>query len=187
MLLRSVELNERLIPLFNSLQEFAEDPLSSLGINGLRNLARILNPTVEDLAPVQTVCNYATLWFRNVASLLSEGDRNGTWQRFIIVGAPQGPNNEGGPSDAPANGPTRDNYLHSNPIPNTPGSGRTNECEAGNEPYLAGRKVIGTGPGQPGHSTPKRRRSSATARAACRRTSGPRSRAVRRAEPGGTR
>jgi virulence factor Mce-like protein len=150
---RSVELNRRLVPLFNSLQAFAEDPLSSLGLNGLRNLSRILNPTVADLAPVQTVCNYATLWFRNVASLLSEGDRNGTWQRFIIVSAPQGPNNEGGPSDGPANGPNRDNFLHSNPIPNTPGSGRTNECEAANEPYLAGRKVIGTVPGNQGTHT----------------------------------
>ena len=52
------------------------------------------------------VCNYVTLWFRNISSLLSEGDRNGTWQRFIIVTTPQGPNNEGGPSSAPANGPT---------------------------------------------------------------------------------
>ena len=58
-----------------------------------------------------------TLFFRNVASLLSEGDANGTWQRFIIIAAPQGPNNEGGPSSAPANGPEPDNYLHAQPVP----------------------------------------------------------------------
>jgi virulence factor Mce-like protein len=149
---RSVDLNRRLPPLFASLQEFAEDPVARLGVNGLRNVARILNPTIADLAPTQTVCNYVTLFFRNIASLLSEGDANGTWQRFIIVSAPLGPNNEGGPSDAPANGPDA-NYLHTNPYPNTPGGGRTNECEAGNEPWLPGRKVIGNVPGNQGTNT----------------------------------
>ena len=82
-----------------------------------------LNPTLAYLAPAQTQCNYVTLWFRNVSSLLSEGDRNGTWQRFIIVATPQGPNNEGSPSSAPANGPTADNHLHTNPYPNTARAG----------------------------------------------------------------
>jgi virulence factor Mce-like protein len=151
---RSVELNRRLPPLFRALQEFAEDPVARLGVNGLRNLSRILNPTVADIAPTQTVCNYVTLFFRNVASLLSEGDNNGTWQRFIIVSAPLGPNNEGGPSDAPANGPGA-NFLHANPYPNTPGGGRTNECEAGNEPWLPNRKVVGNVPGNQGTNTDK--------------------------------
>jgi hypothetical protein len=89
-----------------------------------------------------------TLWFRNVSSLLSEGDVHGTWQRFIIIATPQGPNNEGGPSSAPANGPTSDNYLHSNPYPNTASPGQTKECESGNEPFPAGRKVIGNPAGK---------------------------------------
>ena len=144
---RSVALNRRLEPTFRALQEFAEDPLSSLGINGLRTTAQILNPTIADFAPVQTVCNYATLWFRNIASLLSEGDNNGTWQRFILIAAPQGPNNEGGPSSAPANGPTVENHLHSNPYPHTAAPGQPKECEAANEPYARGRTVIGNVPG----------------------------------------
>ena len=93
-------------------------------------------PTLDYLAPTQTVCNYVTLFFRNISSLLSEGDQNGTWQRFIIVTTPQGPNNEGGPSSGPANGPTIDNHLHTNPYPNTAAPGQPRECEAGNEPYL---------------------------------------------------
>jgi virulence factor Mce-like protein len=153
-LTRSIQLNRRLEPTFRALQAFAEDPLSSLGLNGLRTTTEILNPTVADLAPTQTVCNYVTLFFRNVASLLSEGDNNGTWQRFIIVAAAQGLNNEGGPSSAPANGGgVPENYLHSNPYPNTPGSGRTNECESGNEPWLKGRTVIGNVPGNQGTHT----------------------------------
>jgi hypothetical protein len=155
---RSVQLNRRLVPTLRALQAFAEDPLTSLGVNGLRATATIARPTVADLKPVQTVCNYVTLWFRNVASLLSEGDANGTWQRFIIVSAPTGPNNEGGPSDAPANGGgTPSNYLHSNPYPNTPGGSRTNECEAGNEPWLPGRIVAGNVPGNQGTDTERTR------------------------------
>ena len=88
-----------------------------------------------------------TLWFRNISSLLSEGDRNGTWQRFIIVTTPQGPNNEGGPSSAPANGPTEANHLHTNPYPNTAAPGQPRECEAGNEQYLRGRTVTSQRPG----------------------------------------
>jgi hypothetical protein len=93
------------------------------------------------------MCNYATLFFRNISSLLSEGDRNGTWQRFIIVTTPQGPNNEGGPSSAPANGPNQDNHLHINPYPNTGAPGQPKECEAGNEPYLIGQTITGNVPG----------------------------------------
>jgi hypothetical protein len=113
------------------------------GLRATTGALRSLEPTLTYLAPTQTVCNYATLWFRNVASLLSEGDRNGTWQRFIIIATPQGPNSEGGPANAPADGPTEDNHLHTNPYPNTAAPGQPRECEAGNEPYLSGQTVIG--------------------------------------------
>src|SRR6202008_1817300 len=99
-------------------------------------------PTLAFVTPAQTRCNYLTLWFRNVASLLSEGDRNGTWQRFIIIATPQGPNNEGGPSSAPANGPTENTPPHTNPYPNTAAPGQPKECEAANEPYARGRTVL---------------------------------------------
>jgi virulence factor Mce-like protein len=147
---RSLQLSARLEPTFAALQRFAQDPLVVLGVQGVTNLADILRPTVAHLKPLQTVCNYGTLWFRNVSSLLSEGDKNGTGQRFTIIATPQGPNNEGGPSSAPANGPNKDNYLHANPYPNTAAPGQTLECEAANETYLAGQKVIGNVPGNQG-------------------------------------
>jgi virulence factor Mce-like protein len=147
---RSVALSRRLDPTFRALRDFAADPLVVLGIRDLVRLARTANPTAAHLAPVQTVCNYVTLFFRNVASLLSEGIGGGTAQRFIIVTTPQGPNNEGGPSSAPANGPGRDNFLHSNPYPNTASPGQPRECEAGNEPYVPGRQAIGNAPGSQG-------------------------------------
>jgi virulence factor Mce-like protein len=145
---RSVALNRRLESLLRELQTFAEDPRTELGVDALTDVVRTLNPTLQHLAPVQLQCNYVTLWFRNVSSLLSEGDRNGTWQRFIIIATPQGPNNEGGPSSAPANGPSVDNHLHTNPYPNTASPGQPKECEAGNEPYARGKTVIGNTPGR---------------------------------------
>jgi len=152
---RTVALNARLTDTFNALVAFAENPNTKLGIADLQTTSDILRPTVAYLKPAQTVCNYMTLWFRNIASLLSDGDANGTWQRFIIVAAPQGPNNEGGPASKPAAGPNRDNYLHTNPYPNTSSPGQPAECEAGNETYLPGRTVIGNVPGTQSQSTEK--------------------------------
>jgi ABC-type transporter Mla subunit MlaD len=147
---RSVAFNDRLKPTFEALQSFAEDPLVELGVRDLTNLAQILEPTITHFVPVQTKCNYITLWFRNVASLLSEGDTNGTSQRFIIIAAPSGPDNEGGPAAKPANGPALDNHLHSNPYPNVGAPGQVDECEAANEVYLDGKTIIGNVPGNQG-------------------------------------
>jgi virulence factor Mce-like protein len=158
----SVQLNKDLKPVFASVQSFAEDPLVALGVQDLGQTARIANPLLATITPSQTVCNYWTLLFRNAASLLSEGDQNGTGQRFIIIAAPQGPNNEGGPSSAPANGPTSDNYLHANPYPNTSAPGQTQECEAGNESYEIGKQAIGNPAGDQGKSTQKTTLSSDT-------------------------
>ncbi len=58
------------------------------------------------IAPAQANCNYLTLAFRNVASLESENIGVGTVARAGFVLAPTGPNNEGFPSSAPANGPS---------------------------------------------------------------------------------
>jgi virulence factor Mce-like protein len=146
-------LNQRLNSLLQELKTFADDPLVPRGIKNTTNLVDSLKPTLDYLAPTQTVCNYLTLWFRNISSLLSEGDRNGTWQRFIIVTTPQGPNNEGGPSSGPANGPSESNHLHINPYPNTAAPGQPRECEAGNEQFLAGQTVLSNVPGTQQAST----------------------------------
>jgi virulence factor Mce-like protein len=152
---KTVAFNRQVADLLQTLQEFSEDPLVPAGIRRLTELANSLNPTLSFLAPAQLQCNYVTLWFRNVSSLLSVGDRNGTWQRFIIIATPQGPNNEGTPSSAPANGPGADNHLHSNPYPHTASPGQPKECEAGNEPFKGGQTVIGNPPGTQAASTEK--------------------------------
>jgi phospholipid/cholesterol/gamma-HCH transport system substrate-binding protein len=155
---RSVAFNNSLKPAFEALERFADDPLVTLGVKDLQSTVTILSPTIAQLTPAQTVCNYATLWFRNVASLLSVGDNYGTSQRFIIIATPQGPNNEGSPSSAPANGGVpgaQDNYLHSNPYPNTASPGQPKECEAGNEPFTPGKQAIGNVPGTQSDTTEK--------------------------------
>jgi virulence factor Mce-like protein len=150
---RTPALNRRLASLLTELKAFAEDPMVPRGIQALTGAASSLKPTLQYLEPAQTQCNYVTLWFRNVSSLLSEGDRNGTWQRFIIVATPQGPNNEGGQAAAPANGPSVDNHLHTNPYPNTASPGQPKECEAANEPYIKGKTILGNVPGTQASST----------------------------------
>lgn len=150
---RTPPFNRRLARVFDALADFGEDPLVPLGIRRLRSTTRVLRPTLAFLTPAQTVCNYATLWFRNISSLLSEGDANGTWQRFIIIAAPTGPDSEGGPSDEPADGPSVENHLHSNPYPNTAAPGQVRECEAGNEDYIVGETTIGNVPGNQGTQT----------------------------------
>jgi virulence factor Mce-like protein len=157
-LLRSVALNRRLQTTFNTLEAFSNDPRVPLGLGDLTSTVQLLNPILNSLAPAQLTCNYITLWFRNVSSLLSEGDTNGTWQRFIVIVTPQGPNNEGGPSSGPADGPNTDNHLHTNPYPNVGAPGEDNECEAANEKYLAGQTVTGNVPGNQGtnHEQTKR-------------------------------
>jgi phospholipid/cholesterol/gamma-HCH transport system substrate-binding protein len=158
---RSVAFNRRLEPTFAALQRFADDPLVSLGVKDLTSTASILAPTIAYLTPVQTVCNYATLYFRNVSNLLSVGDSNGTSQRFIIIATAQGPNAEGGPASAPADGGVpgkQDNYLHTNPYPNTASPGQTRECESGKEGFLVGKQVLGNVPGDQGATTEETKR-----------------------------
>ena len=151
---RTPALNRRLEGVFTALERFATDPLVPRGIARLNDTVVSLEPTLAFLTPAQTTCNYVTIWFRNVASHLSEGDRAGTWQRFIIVPTPSGPNSESGPSAAPANDPaSQANHLHTNPYPNTAAPGQTKECEGGNEPYYAGKTTLGNIPGNQGTKT----------------------------------
>jgi ABC-type transporter Mla subunit MlaD len=157
---KTIQMNSDLADVFDTLADFGTDPLVRGGVDQLTRLSSSLRPTLRFLTPVQTTCNYVTLLFRNAASHLSEGDANGTWQRFTII--PTIPlvsnlydstNNEIGPASAPANGPGRFNFLHSNPYPNTASPGQTKECEAGNERFVEGRQMIGNPPGNQGTRT----------------------------------
>ena len=157
---RTIRMNEDLADVFEALADFSNDPVVREGVNQLTRLSSSLRPTLRFLTPAQTVCNYGTLWFRNAASLLSDGDTNGTWQRFMVVAAPTarnsnifGPNNEGFLSSALADGPQVENHAHLTPYPNTAAPGQERECEAGNERYARGRTVATNQPGNQGTQT----------------------------------
>jgi virulence factor Mce-like protein len=147
-------LNAQLDPTAQALLNLANNAGARQGINNLTEFNNTLGPPLRFITPAQSVCNYGTLLFRNVASFLGTTSAEGTSQRFIVLQPPLGPNSEVGPSSAPANGGGQvTNFLHYNPYPNTAAPGQTHECEAGNETYIAGQQVIGNVPGNQGIHT----------------------------------
>jgi virulence factor Mce-like protein len=145
--------NRELAPTAEALLRFNNDTGARNGLRRLKQTVDIFGPSIRFIAPAQTVCNYATLLGRNLASLTAQGSVGGRWQRLTVFEPPVGPNNEGSYASAPANGggdSDNDNFLHYNPYPNTAAPGQTFECEAGNEPYTIGKQVIGNPPGNQG-------------------------------------
>ncbi len=154
---QSPQLNEQLPPTAETLQAFGANTGVTSGLSRLTQTNDLLAPTLSFFTPAQTVCNYPTLLFRNVASAASQGDGLASWQRFIVFQSQKGPNNEGSPSAKPANGGTGTdpgNFLHDNIYPNTAAPGQSpRECEPGNEPYTIRKKIIGNAPGDQGTKT----------------------------------
>lgn len=159
-------LNTRLAESSKALAFFAQNPIVELSLEDFAQTLEAGNPLLAGIAPAQTVCNYFTLAFRNVASLQSENIGVGTLARASLVLAPTGLNNEGFPSSSAANGPSVEkaeknsprildnNHLHANPYPFVGGPGQPQTCEAGNESYIKGRAQIGNLP--PGASASNR-------------------------------
>ncbi|HEX7279095.1 MAG TPA: hypothetical protein VF255_05655, partial [Solirubrobacterales bacterium] len=149
----SPTLNAQLVPTAEALLAFQAAPGVFNGLDLLTDLNDKLKPAIRFIAPAQTVCNYLTLTFSNLASASSEGNGLGNWINATSFAPADGPNSEGTPSSAPANGPTAANHLHFNPYPNTASPGQTKECESGNERYLVKQTVIGNVPGNQSTTT----------------------------------
>lgn len=143
---------ERTSPKFSSffrkLGVFASDPQVQMGLEGLVTFVQVTNQPLSYITPSQTVCNYAGLFARNIASSLSPtgGDASIGWLRFgLVAGLPNptptgGNHSQSGPASSPAAVTlppgTRDkpyDYLHANPYPWTASPGQPNICAAGNE------------------------------------------------------
>jgi virulence factor Mce-like protein len=150
-------LNSQLAESAQALQSFAQNPVVAAGLEDFAQTLQYGNPFIAGLAPAQAYCNYVTLTFRNVASLQAENVGIGTVARAGAVLAPSGPNNEGYPSSAPANGPSTEhvfgsttiidnNHVHANPYPNVGGPGQPKVCEAANETYEKGKAIGGNLP-----------------------------------------
>ncbi len=123
---RVVPLSERLKTTLGAVEDLSSDPTTLSVLGNLDKALTSAGPTVDFLAPAQTVCNYLGAWTHNVPSTISEGDAAGTWFRTLVVVPSDGENN-------PQAKPTPN--LHVTPSPAT---GQQGECEAGNEPYGPG-------------------------------------------------
>jgi ABC-type transporter Mla subunit MlaD len=150
-------LNANLAESSEALAQFGQNPVVTLAFEDFTQTLEVGNPILAGVAPEQSVCNYWTLAFRNVASLESETVGVGTVARAGFVLAPGGPNNEGYPSSAPANGGSTEhakgstqiidnNHVHVIPYPNVSGPGQAQVCEAGRQTFIPGQAVIGNVP-----------------------------------------
>ncbi len=140
-------LNAQLQPTAEALVDFQEAPGVITGLELLTDTNRLLKPSLTYIVPSQTVCNYWSLTFSQIANAASQGNSNGNWLQFISFAPPEGPNSESTFASAPANGSKeRENHLHYNPYPQTAAPGQEEVCEAGNEKYVEGRTVIGHAP-----------------------------------------
>ncbi len=139
-------LNAELASAAKAVQSFAEDPIVEAALEDITHTTTIGGPVVKGLATEEANCQYITLTLRNVASLLTESIGVGTVARASAVLPPGGPNSEGYPASAPANGVSEErekgtllpsNHLHYNPYPNAAA------CEAGKQGYTIGQAEIG--------------------------------------------
>jgi ABC-type transporter Mla subunit MlaD len=140
---RASALSDRLRNALQAVERLSSDPFTRSTLRRLRIALTSLLPIVRFVAPLQTQCNYLGVYYRNIASTVSEGDAAGNWLRTLAIV------NQGQMQYRPSPAPD----LHANPYPYTAAPGQNGLCEAGNEPYKPGAQVIGHAPGTSAHYT----------------------------------
>jgi virulence factor Mce-like protein len=169
---QSIPFDRRLATFSKTLGRVATDPVVQQGVASLSYTTKQLQQPLSFLTPVQSTCNYVTLFLRNLASATSEHVPNGGILDFVPVATRvNGGENlgfESQPSTKPYPGPPITSIstgsigaLHSDPYPNTASPGQVRECSAGNEPFDPNKILIGNPPGNVGVKTEKTTRGSA--------------------------
>jgi hypothetical protein len=169
---QSIPFDRRLATFSKTLGRVATNPTVQQGVGSLSYTAKQLQQPLAFLTPVQSTCNYVTLFLRNLASATSEHVPNGGILDFVPVATRvNGGQNlgfESQPSIKPYPGPPITSIstgsigaLHSDPYPNTASPGQVRECSAGNEPFDPNAIRIGNPPGDVGVKTEKTTRGSA--------------------------
>jgi ABC-type transporter Mla subunit MlaD len=154
-------LDKRTVTLSQNTASYAQNPSVQQGLDRLNLTLTTLGPPLAFLTPVQSTCNYVTLFLRNSESTLSEHVSQGSLLRFVQIAIDDVPGYESEPSSSPFTGTSigqASGPLHVNPYPNTASPGQTRECSAGNEPYPQ-KAVIGNPAGNVGIKTEKTTRS----------------------------
>jgi ABC-type transporter Mla subunit MlaD len=154
----STALDRRLVTFARTLRNYGGNATVQRALDRLTLTASSLRPPLAFLAPVQSSCNYVTLFLRNISSTLQEDLVTGTALRFNLVTIDDVPGAESVPSSRPFTTPDlkqTDEHgpLHVNPYPNTDSPGQTPECSAGNEPYSGAGALIGNPAGNVGLKT----------------------------------
>jgi virulence factor Mce-like protein len=106
-------------------------PTTATVADRLRRGAGDLLPVLQEARDVQAICNYVTLFARNVQSTLSDGDRYGNWFRAQASVDPT----------HVFRGPSPSVTLHDNPYPDASRGG----CTIGNEHYRPGGRDFTAG------------------------------------------
>lgn len=147
-------LDRQTVALAKRLQTYSADPAVQQGLDRLAQTAGDLRKPLAFLAPVQSTCNYVTLFLRNVSSLLSEHVSEGTFFRFVQIAIQDVPGDESEPSHTIYDGPQTGSSgpLHSDAYPNTASPGEVAECSAGNEPFTS-HLSVGNPAGNVGKTT----------------------------------
>ncbi len=153
-------LDQRLLSLAQHLERYGQTPAVNAGLDRVTLTASSLRSPLAFLTPMQSSCNYVTLFLRNIASTLSDDVVSGTALRFNLIAVTDNPGAEGVPSQRPYTTPESNpnahiGPLHVNPYPNTDSPGQIPECAAGNERYSGNAALIGNPPGNVGLKTEK--------------------------------
>ncbi len=134
-LTRVPQLTARLDAAVGVLDRVARQPTTLASIVRLDDAVGSLATTLTVLAPAQLTCNTLPVFFRNLASVVEEGDVAGSWfDTSIIIDGEQSLQQKR-PSPE----------LHSNPLPINDAT----QCETGNEPYALGQRIGSPGGAQP--------------------------------------
>ncbi len=143
-LLAAAQLNRRLESFLGKLREFSRDPVVTVALEEFTKTVQLGNTVLAGLAPAQATCNYVTLTFRNLASLLAEDIGVGTLARVKAVLGAFGTQQRVGtglgarrgtlarPRRSPGGNPAyNDNFLHYNPYPNVTAPGQPRALRSG--------------------------------------------------------
>jgi ABC-type transporter Mla subunit MlaD len=155
-------LDQRTVTLAQNTASYAQNPSVQQGLDRLTLTLTRLGPPLAFLTPVQSTCNYVTLFLRNTQSVLSEHVSQGALLRFVQIAIDDVPGYESEPSQSPFTGTSTGQAsgpLHVDPYPNTASPGQARECSAGNEPY-PNKAVLGNPAGNVGIKTEKTTRGS---------------------------
>jgi len=149
----TIPFDRRLTSFSKTLGHVANEPAVQQGVQSLSYTAKQLQQPLAFLTPVQSTCNYVTLFLRNIAEATTEHVGNAGFLDVLplTIRDSPGPNRsyESQPSSKPYTGAASFTPgigsvgpLHSDPYPNTASPGEARECSAGNEPYQSGKGAL---------------------------------------------